>query len=121
MLPLPPGSEDPRELADWLELNAFLNKDGQASLDDLRDALRSGVLGYETGTAPQEQPEQLEQVAANVVVEISDRQRQSSLRISFQTTEKLAGANHPSQPRIFINVCFLPNVVVPAVGSTTDG
>ena len=84
MLPLPPGSEDPRELADWLELNAFLNKDGQASLDDLRDALRSGVLGYETGTAPQEQPEQLEQVAANVVVEISDRQRRARSGYPFK-------------------------------------
>ncbi len=70
MIPLPAGGGDPLELADWLEVNALVGKAGQISLDDLRDALRTGGIGLRSGMSPAEHAIQLESLAGSVLAEI---------------------------------------------------
>lgn len=77
MLPLPTDGLEPRHLADWLELNALISVAGQTSLDDLRHALGAGELGSTVGASPALQSSQLEQLAAEVSLEIDDRTRRT--------------------------------------------
>lgn len=84
MLPLPPGNEDPRELADWLELNALVGRAKQANLDDMTDGLRTGVLGSSAQELPPQQADRLEGIAASVRAEIQSRVRQAREAYPFR-------------------------------------
>ena len=83
MLPLPPKTNDTLELADWLELNALIGTAGQASLDNMRDALRSGSLGAEPDAPPDRQSAHLESIAAGVRSEIEDRSQRAQSAYPF--------------------------------------
>lgn len=84
MLPLPSDSTESLELADWLEMNALVGRSGQASLDDMRNALRIGALGAKIDASATEQPAQLEGIAAQVKSEIDDRVRRSRQGYPFK-------------------------------------
>ena len=75
MLPLPPGNEESRDLADWLELNALVGRAKQVSLDDLRDGLRTGAIGFNAQQLPPEQANLLEEIAGDVRTELESRSR----------------------------------------------
>ena len=84
MLPLPSKSGDALELADWLELNALIGTAGQVSLDNLRDALRSGSLGSEPRSSNEEKSARLEAIAAGVHSEITDRMNRTKSAYPFR-------------------------------------
>lgn len=84
MLPLPSHSGDTLELADWLELNALIGTAGQVSLDNLRDALRSGSVGSEPGSSRENQSARLEAIAARVRSEIADRMSRTRSAYPFR-------------------------------------
>ena len=84
MLPLPSASENTQELADWLELNALVSRAGQVSLDDMRNALKVGALGYGSGALPFEKSGRLEELAAEVWTEIEKRYRRSRRAYPFR-------------------------------------
>ena len=73
MFPLPSESQDPSDLADWLEMNALVGKAGQASLDDLRTALKASSSGQSLNATVEERTIQLEGVIANVSSELAER------------------------------------------------
>ena len=83
MLPLPARTDDAWELADWLELNALVSQAGQASLDDMRDGLRTGAPGYGADGLSQ-QADQLEEIAANVRSEIASRAKRARRGYPFR-------------------------------------
>ena len=73
MLPLPSQSQDPSYLADWLEMNVLVGKAGQASLDDLRTALKASSSGQSLNATPEERAIQLESIIASVSSELASR------------------------------------------------
>ncbi len=73
MLSLPSITQGPLELADWLEMNVLLGKAGQASLDNLRAALKAGTLGQSLNASREEQTVQLEDTLACVRRELACR------------------------------------------------
>ena len=80
MLPLPDGHNEPAELADWLEFNVLVGRGRQANLDDMRDALRTGALGYSADEAP---VGRLEEIAADVQAEIASRAQRAQRAYPF--------------------------------------
>ena len=84
MLPLPPENEETKELADWLELNALVGQAGQISLDNMRDSLRTGTLGYIGEELPMQQAARLEEIAADVRGELESRARRARRAYPFR-------------------------------------
>lgn len=70
MLPLPGDNTDPIRLADWIEANTLLTKDGNCSIGDLQSALTSGSIFEENSPG-------LEATLAAVAIELDGRQSTS--------------------------------------------
>ena len=73
MLPLPSHSQETPDLADWLEMNALVGKAGQASLDDLRTALKASSSGQSQNASPEQRTMQLEGIVGSVGGELASR------------------------------------------------
>lgn len=73
MLPLSLSSWEAVDLADWLEVNVLVGAGGQASLDDLRTALKAGSLGDSYGLTTEGRTMELEGIVGNVREELSQR------------------------------------------------
>lgn len=73
MLPLPSYNQETPDLADWLEMNALVGKAGQASLDDLRTALKVAAAGQIQNASPEQRAIHLEGVISSVGGELESR------------------------------------------------
>ena len=72
MLRLPSRTPDPTGLTDWLEMNSLVGKAGQASLDDLRRALKASSW-FAHGGSSEQRTIQVEDVVAQVGREVKVR------------------------------------------------
>ena len=72
MLSLPFDTQDPSDFADWVEMNVLVGKAGQASLDNLRTALKASSL-YARNQTPEQRTIQLEGIIARVGNELKSR------------------------------------------------
>ena len=113
MLSLPFDTQDPSDFADWVEMNVLVGRAGQASLDDLRTALKASSR-YAQNEPSEQRTIQLEGIIGSVGNELKSRSELTRgaypfrVRGSSLERRRLRGAGLRSTYAFCLMLSYLP-------------